>query len=927
MSASTRKNILATCLLTGGVLLFWWKIVFLGLTPTIDEPGHLYEEFLSVIPARHLIVELLRGGHMPLWSPYGQAGMILFADPHFTPAYPLTWIGLLLSTGATFNLIILLHTLIAAIPLYFLMLRLRVRAGAALITAFVYAFSLPMSYSFLLPSHSSWQWIPLLMLLSASYIESGKRSALALLALAWCVQVTTFIQSSYNLALLLGGFSVFYCAARVRPPSRAAKKLMVLIVALALGTGLASAYLVPLFEFKSQWAYKKFTYQAATVGSYSPEFILESFLCGCPWNSPVAWILNLYMSSVGVVLALYALVYSLRRRVVLFFWAAVILLVCLSLGSSTPLYKLFHSFVPGARYFHAPLRFLWGVPFCMAVIAGFGADRFLYRNGSGSRRANALRFLVVLAGASFILLVISRHGQTIAPQIKVSPGTLHSLLIPAISLCVLLVPYLLGLLKRRWLIAGFILLMAFEGQRGLSHLVFFDLDQKYRASASVRFLKSRQEAGRFFSYNRGLDRYASSFLDEDSVPMIYPELSNYFGLYDIQARGPLRIDRYDKLIKAVNAKHEIVYDLGFYMAEIRDYASPIIDLFGVTHIISKGELQPRDLIVYENPWELTLDSDQAFTLRLDEPLTTEAIYLRSFLEGAATAAQGETVATITIQLGERALGIYEARAGIHTAEVFDLNDSRKRDFVSHGKGTECESWDELLWNGRRLRGSHYRGIIDLAEEQTFDRIEIKYIHPSGVMRLTRIGCRPAGPQKELERFVPVFKDEKHGIIIYENKRALPRAFLVHGVDVTKSPEEALDRILDDSFDFRNRVVLEEEPPAWFREGGREDFSRDEARIVEYSPNRIEVAVRTEVPAFLFLSDIYYPGWDSYIDGEITTTYRADYAFRAVAVPAGEHEVVMVFRPRSLMIGSFFSLASLLGLVVFIICCRHSPVKR
>ena len=51
-----------------------------------------------------------------------------------------------------------------------------------------------------------------------------------------------------------------------------------------------------------------------------------------------------------------------------------------------------------------------------------------------------------------------------------------------------------------------------------------------------------------------------------------------------------------------------------------------------------------------------------------------------------------------------------------------------------------------------------------------------------------------------------------------------------------------------------------------------------------------LAVETPTPQLLFLSDAYYPDWQATIDGREAKILRADYAFRAVVVPAGNHEV-------------------------------------
>ena len=59
-----------------------------------------------------------------------------------------------------------------------------------------------------------------------------------------------------------------------------------------------------------------------------------------------------------------------------------------------------------------------------------------------------------------------------------------------------------------------------------------------------------------------------------------------------------------------------------------------------------------------------------------------------------------------------------------------------------------------------------------------------------------------------------------------------------------------------------------------------------------------------------LTDPYYPGWRSFVDGAEVELLRANYLFRAVALPPGEHEVVFRFDPASLRLGATISIVAL-----------------
>ena len=158
-------------------------------------------------------------------------------------------------------------------------------------------------------------------------------------------------------------------------------------------------------------------------------------------------------------------------------------------------------------------------------------------------------------------------------------------------------------------------------------------------------------------------------------------------------------------------------------------------------------------------------------------------------------------------------------------------------------------------------------------------------------------------------------DEK-GVKVYENRKALPRAFFVPEARIIKDREKILEVMLSKDFDPAREVLLEEEvhSPRSTVYSLRSAFRIPHSafRILEYQPNRVTIQdFVAPSDGFLFLSDTYYPGWRAYVDGVQTKIYRANYTFRAIQIKEGRHRIEFIYRPLSFMIGGIGSIITLL----------------
>ena len=156
--------------------------------------------------------------------------------------------------------------------------------------------------------------------------------------------------------------------------------------------------------------------------------------------------------------------------------------------------------------------------------------------------------------------------------------------------------------------------------------------------------------------------------------------------------------------------------------------------------------------------------------------------------------------------------------------------------------------------------------------------------------------------------------------VYENPDAMPRAWIVHQVEVDPSTQRPLKQLIDPGFDLKRIVVIDQPLEVPLEAVSSE--SADAVRWVAYEPNRLELDVSTELPGLLVLGEVFYPGWKASVDDRPVKIYRADGLVRAVAVPKGTHRVSVRYEPASVRWGAILSVLTFLGVCGLLVYCRR-----
>jgi hypothetical protein len=157
-------------------------------------------------------------------------------------------------------------------------------------------------------------------------------------------------------------------------------------------------------------------------------------------------------------------------------------------------------------------------------------------------------------------------------------------------------------------------------------------------------------------------------------------------------------------------------------------------------------------------------------------------------------------------------------------------------------------------------------------------------------------------QLDWGKFALVF-DGDPKLNVYQNRRARPRAFVVGQARGVPDHATAWNAIHAPDFDPAVTAIVEGAAPAT---GGRGEVTE-----IQPGPNRLALRVNTDGPALLVVSQVWYPGWRVYMDGQPQVApLRVDYLFQGVALPAGSHAVELRFEPAGWQLG--WALAGVTG---------------
>lgn len=151
--------------------------------------------------------------------------------------------------------------------------------------------------------------------------------------------------------------------------------------------------------------------------------------------------------------------------------------------------------------------------------------------------------------------------------------------------------------------------------------------------------------------------------------------------------------------------------------------------------------------------------------------------------------------------------------------------------------------------------------------------------------------------------------------VVENPDAMGNAWFVEKVKYVDTPNEEMQGL--DSLKVKSEAVADRKFSSVLGRG-QHISAGDTIYETMYAPDHLEYAYKSAKGGTAVFSEIYFPwGWEATIDGKPVEIGRVNYVLRALQLPAGNHNIVFRFNPKSLQVTN--TIGIICAILILILC--------
>lgn len=418
-----------------GVLSFWIVILSLPMLSGQFLAGPFSDQYSTGYAFRHWAAgQWGTTGAIPLWNPTIFGGIPFVAAMHGDIFYPTAWLRLIMPTEVAMNIGFAVHYVLAGFFMYLFLRKLRISWFGSVVGGLCYQLSGVIG-TYAAPGHDGKLFVtallPLGLLALLIAIRDRRLEGYAILALTTgLVILSPQIQMAYYFLLTSGLFSLYltFGECKDRKPSDKLKVLGLAFVAVVVGFGVATIQLLPFYS------YIPFSPRAEIYGggfessasyaipwSHVPEFFFAGFVGDrlTYWGSNP---LKLHSEYLGLSVLALAFLGALgrRRQIVIWLGGMGLLFLLISLGASTPFYRIWWEVMPYVKQTRAPGMALYVVSFVIGLFAAFGVERL--ELGEGKHHASVWVWVGTAVAVFGLVGVLGTVAQSLAASGEFSQG-------------------------------------------------------------------------------------------------------------------------------------------------------------------------------------------------------------------------------------------------------------------------------------------------------------------------------------------------------------------------------------------------------------------------------------------------------------------------------------------------------------------------
>ena len=866
-------------------------------------------------------------GPIHFWTELIFAGYPLIADPQNMSWYPPALILRLIPHS--WNIFIVLAYVLSSSFSYCYVYTITSSRLGAMISGLIYGLNGFMVYYLSVAAmiHAA-VWMPLIICAfeKIRYEDNKTWFAISILSITLCI-----LAGNPQISVYVLGLSFLYAAfLGWKSPIGRWKYYRRIILIFSIGLSLSAFQILPTIELGGLSVRSEISYEVFLEGSLhllqGLSFFIFPFLHWEGIHFPVyVGLLPLLLAFIGFA--------SYRDRLIAIFWFLVaVIAFLLAFGDTFLLGKVLYR-IPFYNLFRVQSRHTLELAFAVSVLAGFGVSSI--QRGWVYKR---LIYKVITSGflvitAIILHLIISKdYFISQAALIGISNLSLFPWNNPniGIPLIVFFSGVITLLVWFRWknscftaVLLATILTLDLLSLAGFywnwnSSLIAPSEAKILNKSFVTPYISNLQEKHQRFLPSEGI--WASGHPDSS----IYPNLTRLWNLPSAGGYSPLILSRFSEMMRMDFA--------GFLNPSAFKQIERQLDLMAVQYILTQPpkvieregvfwtDSDPLNIVLGQGACSSSNGSRSVETIDLSNiPKETTSIGIVTTLGCATNIPDNSTVLELKVVDTENKVETHELKAGVNTAETaYDCLDVKPN--VQHKRPSIFSSELMVRPDGSSCQAHDYVSFIQLNRPQENKRIELKLKDFPVVVNIKHISLindlentsQPLGTIALSSKWRQIEQIEDG--IIYENQDVLPRTWLVPETIVLKS-EEVLTAIhssqLPDGRTYDPKTMaLVEDAAGRFQASSLKPT--DSAKVLKLEETQVELQTQTADPAFLVLSDVFYPGWKATIDGKPTRIFQTNYIQRGIKVPGGNHIVRFEFHPLSFKLGLGITMASFFG---------------